>query len=84
MSGVSNGNRKIERQWESNSSRQSYVDDLMNEASDLGEFAVIADRDGVSGKAKTSTMRIGATMEFLVHREHEKLVAQALLFQKQV
>jgi hypothetical protein len=24
----------------------------MNEASDLGEFAVIADRDGVSGKAK--------------------------------
>lgn len=61
---------------------RAYVDDLMNEAMDLGEFAVIADRDGVSGKAKTSSMRIGATMEFLVHREHEKLVAQALLFQK--
>lgn len=61
---------------------RAYVDDLMNEAMDLGEFAVIADRDGVSGKAKASTMRIGATMEFLVHREHEKLVAQALLFQK--
>jgi hypothetical protein len=43
---------------------RAYVDDLMNEASDLGEFAVIADRDGSSGKAKTSTMRIGATMEF--------------------
>jgi hypothetical protein len=61
---------------------RAYVDDLMNEAMDLGEFAVIADRDGVTGKAKPSTMRIGATMEFLVHREHEKLVAQALLFQK--
>lgn len=61
---------------------RAYVDDLMNEAMDLGEFAVIADRDGVTGKAKSSSMRIGATMEFLVHREHEKLVAQALLFQK--
>jgi hypothetical protein len=64
------------------SASKAYIDELMNEAMDLGEFAVIADRDGVTGKAKPSTMRIGATMEFLVHREHEKLVAQALLFQK--
>ena len=61
---------------------RAYIDDLMNEAQDLGEFAVIADRDGVTGKARPTTMRIGATMEFLVHREHEKLVAHALLFQK--
>lgn len=61
---------------------RAYIDEVMAEAEELGEFAVIADVDGVTGKAKMNTMRIGATMEFLVHREHEKLVAQALLFQK--
>jgi hypothetical protein len=65
------------------SSSQSYINDLMGEVNTRGEFAIIADQAGLKdGKTSARNMRIAPTMELLVHREHQKLVAQALLFQK--
>lgn len=63
---------------------KEYLNKLAQEAESLGEIAVMANIK-ISGGKKVpdmKTARIGATMEFLVHRELEKLTAQALLFQK--
>jgi hypothetical protein len=63
---------------------KDYINTLAEEASSLGELAVLTNTKMSGGvkKPDMSTARIGTTMEFLVHRELEKLTAQALLFQK--
>ncbi len=63
---------------------KDYLGKLAQEAESLGEIAVMANIKISGGKKQPDmkTARIGATMEFLVHRELEKLTAQALLFQK--
>jgi hypothetical protein len=59
---------------------RQYVDELKREAEELGELAVMMDVK--NGKSDPSTMRVGATMQFLVFRELERLTAQQLLFQR--
>lgn len=63
---------------------KDYINKLAQEASDLGEIAIMANvkMSGGNRVPDMRTARIGATMEFLVHRELERLTAQALLFQK--
>lgn len=63
---------------------KDYINTLAQEASNLGELAVLTNTKMHGGKTMPdmSTARIGTTMEFLVHRELEKLTAQALLFQR--
>ncbi len=63
---------------------KEYLRVLANEAEQLGEIAVMANVKMSGGKKMPDmrTARIGTTMEFLVHRELERLTAQALLFQK--
>lgn len=65
-------------------SAKEYITTLAQEASSLGELAIMTNTKMSGGKKMPdmSTARIGTTMEFLVHRELEKLTAQALLFQK--
>lgn len=62
-------------------SRQ-YINELEQEASKLGELAVIMDVNKATNQTDPRTMRIGSTMQFLVFRELEKLTAQQLLFQR--
>lgn len=64
---------------------KDYYNKLIKEAEQLGEIAIIADLATNSQGRKVpnmATARIGATMQYLVHRELEKLTAHALLFQK--
>ena len=63
---------------------KDYLKKLLGEAEDLGEVAIMANTKMSGGKKvpDMKTARIGTTMEFLVHRELERLTAQALLFQK--
>jgi len=63
---------------------KEYLAKLSQEAESLGEVAIMADTKMSGGKRmpNMATARIGVTMEFLVHRELERLTAQALLFQK--
>jgi len=66
-------------------SAKEYYTKLIDEATQLGEIAIIADKVvDAGGKARPNmaTARIGATMQYLVHRELDKLTAYALLFQK--
>jgi len=63
-------------------SSKEYLTRLQAEAAKMGELAVIMDVDKVTRKSLPSTARIGATMQFLVFRELERLTAQALLFQR--
>lgn len=64
---------------------KQFLQKLQAEAEALGELAILMDTT-VNGKGEKvpnwGTMRIGSTMEWLVHRELEKLTAHALLFQK--
>lgn len=63
---------------------RDFLGNLQQEAEAMGELAVMMNTK-MSGGVKVpdlKTARIGTTMEFLVHRELEKLTAQALLFQK--
>lgn len=63
---------------------RDYLGKLQQEAEQMGEIAVMMNTKMSGGKKvpDMKTARIGTTMEFLVHRELEKLTAQALLFQK--
>lgn len=64
---------------------KEYLDQLSQEVAQRGEFAIMTDMVNVdkSGKPKNlRAMRIGATMQLLVHREHQKSVSSQLLFQK--
>jgi hypothetical protein len=64
---------------------KNYLDDLMGEMDARGEYALLTDVSniGAGGKIKSiKGMRIGSTMQMLVHREHHKSVASQLLFQK--
>jgi hypothetical protein len=63
---------------------KDYLQKLAGEAEDLGEIAIMANLKLSGGKKvpDMKTARIGTTMEFLVHRELERLTANALLFQK--
>lgn len=63
-------------------SSKDYLKKLEKEASKMGELAVIMDVNKNTGKSLPSTARIGATMQFLVFRELERMTAQALLFQR--
>lgn len=65
-------------------SSKEYITTLANEAESLGEIAIMTNTKMSGGKKMPDmkTARIGTTMEFLVHRELERLTAQALLFQK--
>jgi len=66
-------------------STKNYMDDLMGELDARGEYALITDVSniGAGGKVKSvKGMRIGSTMQMLVHREHHKSVASMILFQK--
>lgn len=63
---------------------KEYLNKLSQEAQSLGEVAIMTETK-MSGNKRVpdmKTARIGVTMEFLVHRELERLTAQALLFQK--
>lgn len=64
---------------------KDFYTDLIKEAEQMGEIAIVADlatnREGRT-VPNMQTARIGATMQYLVHRELDKLTAHALLFQK--
>lgn len=61
---------------------KEYLSKLQAEANKMGELAVIMDVDQRTGRTLPGSARIGATMQFLVFRELERLTAQALLFQR--
>ena len=63
-------------------STKAYLQKLEREVAKMGEIAVIMDVDKSSGKTIPSSARIGATMQFLVMKELERLTAQALLYQR--
>lgn len=65
-------------------SSQQYIKELMGQAENMGEIAIMADIKVANGKKvpDMANARIGTTMEFLVHRELEKLTAHSLMFQK--
>lgn len=78
---------KADRQSFSGAATQTkdYLDSLMGEMDTLGEYALLTDVSniGADGKVKSiRNMRIGSTMQMLVHREHQKSVSTQLLFQK--
>jgi len=78
---------KADRQSFSGAATQTkdYLDDLMGEMDARGEYALLTDVSniGAGGKIKSiRNMRIGSTMQMLVHREHHKSVSTQLLFQK--
>lgn len=64
---------------------KDFLSQLTGEAEQMGEIAIMAEtKMGTNGKRipNMATARIGTTMEYLVHRELERLTAQALLFQR--
>ena len=61
---------------------KEYLGKLQKEAEKMGELAVIMDVDSKTGKSIPSTARIGATMQYLVFRELDRLTGQSLLFQR--
>lgn len=63
-------------------SSKDYLSKLQAQAQKMGELAVIMDVDRATGRTLPSTARIGATMQFLVFKELERLTAQSLLFQR--
>lgn len=60
---------------------KDYQNKLMEEADRLGELMVMMDLDK-SGRPIKNTQRIGATMQYLVFRELDRLTANSLLFQR--
>lgn len=60
---------------------KDYQDKLMAEADRLGEMMVMMDLSP-SGRPIKGTQRIGATMQYLVFRELDRLTANSLLFQR--
>lgn len=78
---------KADRQSFSGAATQTkdYLDSLMSEMDSRGEYALLTDVSniGAGGKIKSiRNMRIGSTMQMLVHREHHKSVSTQLLFQQ--
>lgn len=63
-------------------STKDYLQKLEQQVAKMGELAVMMDVDKSTGKTIPSSARIGATMQFLVMKELERLTAQALLFQR--
>lgn len=63
-------------------SSKEYLNKLQREADKMGELAVIMDVDSKTGKSLPKTARIGATMQYLVFRELDRLTGQSLLFQR--
>jgi hypothetical protein len=61
---------------------KEYLGKLQAEAEQLGELAVIMDVDKSTMKTLPGSARIGATMQYLVFRELDRLTAQSLLFQR--
>lgn len=67
------------------STTKEYLDILSQEVADRGDFAVMTDLSNLDAKGAPKSLRnlrIGATMQLLVHREHQKSVSTELLFQK--
>lgn len=62
-------------------SSKQYLDKIMAEAEQKGEFVFIANM-GANGKPDMKNASIGTTMEYLVMKELEKMTAHSLLFQK--
>ena len=65
-------------------STKNYLDDLMSEAEARGEYALLTDVSNIKGGKvqNVKNMRIGSTMQLLVHREHHKSLSSQVLFQK--
>lgn len=63
------------------SQSKDYMGKLMEEADRLGELMVMMDLDP-SGRPIKNSQKIGATMQYLVFRELDRLTANSLLFQK--
>lgn len=66
------------------SQTKEYLDDLRGEVDAKGEYAVMTDVVNINGKGEVKNirnLRIGATMQLLLHREHQKSVNTQLLFQ---
>lgn len=61
---------------------KDYADRLLQEAEQLGELTMMFDFKKGTKSIDKSTLRIGTTMEFLVHRELEKNTAKSLMFQR--
>ena len=64
---------------------KNYLDSLASEMDARGEYALLTDVSNIGEKGKIKSirnMRIGSTMQMLVHREHHKTVSTQLLFQK--
>lgn len=61
---------------------KEYLGKLQKEAEKMGELAVIMDVDAKTGKSLPASARIGATMQYLVFRELDRLTGQSLLFQR--
>lgn len=61
---------------------KEYLAKLQAETKKMGELAVIMDVDSSTKETLPATARIGATMQYLVFRELDRLTAQALLFQR--
>lgn len=62
-----------------------YLDALKAEVDNRGEFAFMTDVTNIDAKGNVinnKNLRIGATMQLLLHREHQKSVNTQLLFQK--
>lgn len=67
------------------STTKEYLDTLSQEVNDRGDFAVMSDLANLDSKGAPKSLRnlrIGTTMQLLVHREHQKSVSTGLLFQK--
>jgi hypothetical protein len=67
------------------STTKEYLDTLSQEVNDRGDFAVMTEFSNLGAKGEPKSLRnlrIGATMQLLVHREHQKSVSTGLLFQK--
>ena len=67
------------------SETSKYLDSLASEVDSRGEYAILAEVSSLNsnkGVSSVKNLRIGKTMEMLVHREHHKSVSHQLLFQK--
>jgi hypothetical protein len=64
---------------------KDYLDNLLGEAEARGEYAVLAEVASLNAKGapkSTKDLRIGKTVELLVHRTHHEMLSKQLLFQK--
>lgn len=67
------------------SQTKEYLDELRQEVEGRGEYAFLTDVTNIDSKGKVKDMRslrVGATMQLLLHRQHQKSVASQVIFQK--